>query len=154
MARVNETRRPVVVVAAVALAGTALVGAGGQAGRAEVATTTPIKHVVVLMQENRSFDHYLGHLALFDPSIDTAVEPTEGNPDPLDSAGAKIKPFHQPDYCEVADLAHSWNGTHHEWDGGEMDGFTAANVNPADPSGSRTMGFYTAGRPALLLLAL
>src|SRR5258708_1494942 len=25
-------------------------------------TTIPIDHVIVLMQENRSFDHYLGHL--------------------------------------------------------------------------------------------
>src|SRR5207247_1379391 len=27
-------------------------------------------------------------------------------------------------------------------DGGAMDGFTAANVDPNDPTGSRTMGFY------------
>src|SRR5207253_8760648 len=45
-------------------------------------------------------------------------------------------------YCEVADLKHSWNGAHQEWDHGVMDGFTAANVDPADPNGSRTMGWY------------
>ena len=44
--------------------------------------------------------------------------------------------------CTVADLNHSWNGTHQEWDNGKMDGFTAANVDPLDPNGSRTMGYF------------
>ena len=44
--------------------------------------------------------------------------------------------------CTVADLNHSWNGTHQEWDNGKMDGFTAANIDPADPNGSRTMGYF------------
>src|SRR5205807_1960970 len=35
-----------------------------------------------------------------------------------------------------------WNGSHTEYDNGAMDGFTKANVNPADPTGSRTMGWY------------
>src|SRR5262249_33653275 len=46
-------------------------------------------------------------------------------------------------YCEVADLNHSWDGSHASFDGGKMDGFTAANVDPADPTGMRTMGYYT-----------
>jgi phospholipase C len=64
------------------------------------------------------------------------------NPNPLNPSGPPIKAFHKTDYCEVADLDHSWNGTHREWDNGAMDGFTAANVNSADPTGSRTMGYY------------
>ncbi|HUL98819.1 MAG TPA: alkaline phosphatase family protein, partial [Mycobacterium sp.] len=53
-------------------------------------------------------------------------------------------PFHKTTYCEVADLDHSWTGTHNEVNGGAMDGFTAANVDVADgdPTGSRTMGYY------------
>jgi phospholipase C len=31
---------------------------------------SPIKHVVVLMLENRSFDHLLGHLKKVNPNID------------------------------------------------------------------------------------
>src|SRR5205085_5890856 len=41
------------------------------------------------------------------------------------------------------DLDHSMNGTHTEWDGGRMDGFTRANANALDPTGSRSMGYYT-----------
>src|SRR5215831_2625604 len=103
----------------------------------------PINHIVVMMQENRSFDHYFGQLG-FSGQKDSEVEPkTAQNPDPL--GGPPIKPFHQPRLCELADLGHSWNETHEEWDGGTMTGFTAANVDPADPSGARTMGYYRAG---------
>jgi phospholipase C len=95
----------------------------------------PIDHIVVLMQENRSYDHYFGRLRRADGTPRGA-----SNPDPL--GGDPIRPFHQKHYCETADLDHGWNGTHREWNGGAMDGFTAENVHPTDPTGSRTMGFY------------
>jgi phospholipase C len=96
----------------------------------------PIQHIIVMMQENRSYDHYFGRLR-------RKSGPPRGttNPDPL--GGAPIKPFHQKRYCEVDDLDHSWNGTHNERNGGAMDGFTAENAVPADAHGSRAMGFYT-----------
>jgi len=98
----------------------------------------PIDHILVLMQENRSFDHYFSQLNL--DNVDRARR-TMSNPDP--TGGPPIHPFHKHDYCEVADLNHGWNGTHREWNGGAMDGFTAQNAVEPDPSGSRTMGFYT-----------
>src|SRR5262245_11992019 len=96
----------------------------------------PIDHIVVLMQENRSYDHYFARLAT---QADRASRHTT-NPDPL--GGDPIRVFHQTRYCELADLDHSWNGTHAEWNNGAMDGFTARNAEPVDPSGARTMGFY------------
>jgi len=97
----------------------------------------PINRIVVLMQENRSYDHYIGRLR----KPDVEREPRDAsNPDP--TTGAPIRAFHQKATCEVADLAHSWNASHREWNGGAMDGFTAANVAPEDPTGKRTMGFY------------
>ncbi len=106
----------------------------------------PVDHIVVLMQENRSADTYLGQLNALQPAY--PAEPTTGNPDPLNPTGPRIVPFHKTTYCETSDLNHSWNGTHQEWDNGAMDGFTAANdinsanADPADPSGARTMGYY------------
>ena len=97
----------------------------------------PIEHIVVLMQENRSFDHYFSRMHRAD--VDRATQ-AMSNPDP--AGGPPIHPFHARDYCEVADLDHSWNGTHREWDGGAMDGFTTQNVDPLDPTGHRTMGYY------------
>ncbi len=107
----------------------------------------PVDHIVVLMQENRSADTYLGQLNAFGQPAYPA-EPTTGNPDPLNPMGPAIVPFHKTTYCETSDLNHSWNGTHQEWNNGAMDGFTAANAtgsanpDPADPSGARSMGYY------------
>jgi phospholipase C len=97
----------------------------------------PIDHVVVLMQENRSFDHYF--TLLHGPDIDRPSRHAT-NPNPL--GGDPVEMFHQRNYCEVADLDHSWNATHREWNGGAMDGFAIENADPLDPSGSRTMGYY------------
>jgi phospholipase C len=100
----------------------------------------PVDTIVVLMQENRSFDHYFGRLH-FQGKRKSEGEPIgASNPDPL--GGAPITAFHQTRYCEVADLDHSWTGTHNEWNNGAMDGFTAQNVDTDDPNGSRAMGYY------------
>jgi phospholipase C len=105
----------------------------------------PINTIVVLMQENRSFDHYLGRLH-FQGQRRTNAEPgNASNPDPTNPSGPPVRPFLQMRLCEIADLDHSWNGTHQEWDNGAMDGFTAANVDPNDPTGARTMGYYDQG---------
>jgi phospholipase C len=80
--------------------------------------------------------HYQGQPA-------SEVEPLTGNPDP--TGGPTIHPFLKTAECEVSDLNHSWNGTHQEYSGGSMKGFTAANVDPKDPNGSRTMGYYGKG---------
>ena len=61
----------------------------------------PIDHILVLMQENRSFDHYFSQLNR--QNVDRARK-TMSNPDP--TGGPPIHPFHQKEYCEVADLNH------------------------------------------------
>jgi phospholipase C len=111
------------LLASLALGG---VRAGAQEGQ------IPIQHIVVLMQENRSFDSYFSALA--------GGIPSGTNPNPL--GGPPISQFHKKTYCEVADLDHSWNGTHRQWNNGAMDGFTATNAVGPDPTGSRTMGYY------------
>lgn len=115
----------------------------GSIARATPAGADAIKHVIVFMQENRSFDTYFGHLKQFDPTLDVEAEPaTASNPDPTNPSKS-IAAFHQTNTCEVADLNHSVSGSNTEYDGGAMDGFTKANVDPADPTGSRTMGYHT-----------
>ena len=104
-----------------------------------------IGHIVVVMQENRSADNYLAQLNAIQPAYEP--EPTTGNPNPI--APGTIVPFHKTMLCETSDLNHSWNGEHQAWNNGAMDGFTAANdinsanADPSDPTGSRTMGYYT-----------
>jgi phospholipase C len=101
----------------------------------------PIDHIVVMMQENRSADHYFGQLSTSgQPGYE--VEPLTGNPDPTNPMGPNITPFHKTAYCEIQDLDHSWRGTHNEVHNGAMDRFTTQNVTGGDSTGSRSMGYY------------
>jgi phospholipase C len=104
----------------------------------------PIDHIVVLMQENRSFDHMFGKLYAEGQPNANGLNPVgfRLNPDP--TSFGFIASFHQTRLCEVADLSHSWNGTHRQIGAANaMDGFTATNVAAVDPNGHRTMGYYT-----------
>ena len=136
------------MLATAVIAGLAAFAPATTAGAKKVAPgsgdITKIDHVVVLMQENRSYDHYFG-LLHEEGQKASAKEPKTGNPNPL-KPSQRIRPFIQQATCEVGDLDHSWNGTHREWNGGKMNGFTAQNVHPADPTGSRAMGRYDAGQ--------
>ena len=105
-------------------------------------TEIPIDNIVVLMQENRSFDHYFGQIHFEGQKRVRKVPANASNPDPTNPSGPPILRFHKMNYCETADLDHSWNGTHKEYDNGKMDGFTAQNVDSTDPTGARTMGYY------------
>src|SRR5436189_3573844 len=88
-----------------------------------------INHVVVLMQENRSFDHYLGQLKAYDPTLDVeAIPANASNPNP--SGGPPVLPFHQTLLCEATDLGHGRAASHTEWDNGAQDGLTTANSEP------------------------
>jgi phospholipase C len=110
----------------------------------------PIDHIIVLMQENRSFDHMLGNLFREGQPNSFGLKASfYGNPDPTGTG--LIESFHTTRLCEVADLSHSWNGTHRQLGPAEfmgfrlnfMDGFTLTNAVSADPTGSRTMGHFT-----------
>lgn len=103
--------------------------------------TIPIEHIVVIMQENRSFDHYFGHLpGNGQDDVDVPGTPPT-NPDP--TGGAAIAWHHESAYC-VEDTDHGWNASHQQWDNGKNDGFTTSNVTTNDPSGHRAMGYYDA----------
>jgi phospholipase C len=120
----------------------AVLGTGAGAAPVSAAAKMPIDHVVVLMQENRSFDSYFGQIH-FQGQPRAGAEPRDAsNPNPVNEDAPAIRAFHQQALCEVADLNHSWTGVHQQINGDDMNGFTATNVDPADPTGSRAMGFY------------
>jgi phospholipase C len=87
-----------------------------------------VEHIVILMQENRSFDHYFGTLSgvrgFADPR---AVTLPSGNPvwyQP-NSSGAYTLPFHPPapdlGLQFLEDLPHDWTSTHGAWNVGNHD---------------------------------
>jgi phospholipase C len=94
--------------------------------------------IVVLMEENRSFDSYFGALALdraypAAASID-GLTGEESNPD---SRGGRVPVFHQTSLV-TADPPHDWDSAHLQFDGGRNDGFVRAIGDRPDP-----MGYYT-----------
>ncbi|WP_344492538.1 phosphocholine-specific phospholipase C [Streptomyces enissocaesilis] len=104
-----------------------------------------VKHVVVLMQENRSFDHYFGTLRGVRGFGDrNAVElpsgkPVYEQPGPLRT----VLPFPVRDAAEaqkkdlqyIGDLDHSWGGGAKAWNQGWMDGWVSAKTGA-------TMAYY------------
>jgi len=89
----------------------------------------PLQHIVIDLQENRSFDHYYG----FAPFAGSYGVPA-GYAQP-DGAGGSIRPYHFTS-LSTPDIGHTWGQTHGEWNGGAMDGFYTTD-------GDWAMGYYT-----------
>jgi phospholipase C len=84
----------------------------------------PLDTIVVLMMENRSFDHYLGWL----PGADGR----QAGLTYVDAAGAPHETHRlAPDFqgCAHPDPDHSWVGGRQQLDGGRMDGFLRSGEN-------------------------
>lgn len=107
----------------------------------------PIDHILVVMMENRSFDHYFQKLPEFGQSeVDVAPEGFS-NPDTM---GKPVKIYRDTNYCFV-DTSHSWSAVHEQVNQGKMDGFVRTNEGhhelPANGNlemiaGKRAMSFY------------
>jgi len=122
-----------------------------------------IKHFVILMQENRSFDHYFGTLSgvrgFSDPNVPTQTvgggtypifdqfgyEPGVG----VTSSGY-MQPFRlvtDPPLEEgqtTNDIDHSWGGQHNSWNNGANDSFITSHLaTEGATNGPVTMGYYT-----------
>lgn len=86
----------------------------------EVPRPAGIDHLVVIMMENRSFDHYLGALSLEEGRAD--VDGLTGEEVNLDAEGVAVRPFPLPEPCQE-DLPHGWGSSHDQHNGGLNDGF-------------------------------
>jgi len=95
-----------------------------------------VKHVVCLMQENRSFDHYFGTMAgvrgFGDP---TAIPLSSGHsvfyqPDPIHPDGYLL-PFHLDTTTSnaqaIPSTSHAWEVQHEAWNAGKMDRWLPAH---------------------------
>ncbi len=90
----------------------------------------PIQHIIVDLQENRSFDHYYGFAPFVRPyGVPDGYTQPDGNHE-------TIAPYHFTS-LSTPDIGHNWSATHAEYDGGAMDGFYTTD-------GINCMGYYTA----------
>jgi phospholipase C len=174
-AKRRATRRAFMVGGTAAAFGAAVAGrAGGQhsitddqarlldkvtASATANASLSDVKHIVILMQENRSFDHYFGTLSgvrgFSDPK---AAKNANGTPvfdqygyQPgagVDAAGY-LQPFNllnnppAENGEDTNDIAHDWVTQHDSWNGGKMDSFIKAHLSADGASnGPVTMGYF------------
>src|ERR1041384_6242723 len=104
---------------------------------AQVPGLSNVQHVVIFMQENRSFDHYFGTLKgvrgfndrnalLFQNGYTDFYQP---------QSSSYVLPFHSSAQC-VIDLDHSWLPTHAAWNSGKWDQWIPNK-------GTTTMAYYT-----------
>jgi phospholipase C len=130
------------------------------AGPAASASLGDIKHVVFLMQENRSFDHYFGTLSgvrgFSDPNVlknanGTPVFDQYGyQPGRGPSASGFMQPFHllnkppSENGEDTNDIDHSWAGQHHSWNDGKLDSFITSHLaTDGAANGPVAMGYFT-----------
>ncbi|MEY2471048.1 MAG: phospholipase [Actinomycetota bacterium] len=126
-------------------------------------TLRDIEHIVILCQENRSFDHYFGTLSGVAGFSDPAVKPDpvtgrtvfeQFDPNPLNQVGAtmlpwRVHPSASAAQC-MADVDHSWQGQHVSLAQGTNAAFVTTHtgadlVSDQDPTvgGARTMSYFT-----------
>jgi phospholipase C len=85
-----------------------------------------IRHIVVLMMENHSYDNYLGML----PGRGDGFRLTPGGePDVYNdgAAGETVRAFHQPSTSQHRGVpSQSWHASHVQWGEGKCDGFVTS----------------------------
>ena len=145
MAAMRSTTGAGVVGGLLALA---VLGTAGPAGAAAGSTTTPIKHLVVIYQENVSFDHYFGTYPSAANTSGQPFTPAAGTPSVnglgnspgaggtgtlltnnpnKDSGGNQVNP-RRLDPANINDVLicdqdHNYNHEQQAFDGGAMDKF-------------------------------
>ncbi len=130
------------------------------AGPAQGGSLRDIKHVVILMQENRSFDHYFGTLpnvrGFADPTAITLSTGKSVFYQPVQTAAPAgtteysnpdgyLLPYHLDTKTTSAaaqpSTSHAYNVQHQAWDNGAMDAWLPAHISADGVNGPYTMGY-------------
>ena len=98
--------------------------------------TTPIQHLVVVMQENHTFDNYFGTY----PGADGIPADVKMPIDPNNPSAGYVSPWHIGN-STITDLSHSSSTFADQYNNGKMDGFVSA-LNARNQDGKLAMGYY------------
>jgi phospholipase C len=138
----------------VGVAGAALLASTPARADRDFPTQTPIKHIVVIFQENISFDHYFGTYPHAEQNLDGSRyfgKPKDDTPrsDNLASAGLLThnpngaNPFRIDRSVQVTcDQDHGYGDEQFAFQGGLMDRFLAHSCNDAKLGPNSTLGYY------------
>lgn len=109
-------------------------------------TATPIKHIIVLFQENRSFDHYFGAYPTGNGTFQFAGNTPKVNGLPANvhlklSSHEEVSP-HPTTYTHTLDVPHTYASMIAAYNGGRMDGY-------AEEGGRMAMVYYDERSPVV-----
>ncbi len=100
-------------------------------------TNTPIKHFIVVMQQNHTFDNYFGTYPGANGIPDGVCQPTSvSNP----GSAPCVAPYEITDQS-ITDLSHSDSTFAGQFQNGQMNGFVAT-LNGLNQDGSLSMGHF------------
>jgi phospholipase C len=152
----NFTRRELLKLgAATAVAELASLGLQGCGGAINVPSLpsacgklTDIEHVVILTQENRSFNHYFGSYRGVRGFSDRSAAFEQPDPSNLTSSPVGVLlPFHldtsKANATCTHDITHDWVPQHQSWNNGAMDGFVSSRLAINSNDAVLSMGYYT-----------
>src|ERR1700757_2276583 len=152
----NFTRRELLRLGAATvvakLASLGLDGCGGSSNTSPslspaCSKLSDIEHVVILIQENRSFDHYFGSYRGVRGFSDQSMAFQQ--PDPANTTSPPVGvllPFHLDASTTNAacthDINHAWVPQHKSWNNGAMDGFVSSRLPIDSNDAVLSMGYY------------
>ena len=110
-----------------------------------VAPKTPINHIVILMQENHSFDQYFGTFPGLAPGF--GIDPTVCEPYNITNPSQGcVHPFNADAISSTIQnngLGHSTKVSRRAYDNGKMDGFVYAQLLEGRPDPNFAMAYFT-----------
>jgi phospholipase C len=98
-----------------------------------------IDTIVVVMMENRSFDHYFAARKLVEGHALLGLDGTETNPD---GSGNSIGVFPMDLFVIDDDPPHGWGSSRRQWNGGANDGFITEYIAYGATDPSLVMGYH------------
>jgi len=149
------TRRDLLKISAAAGAASFLPGCGPGMGGSSVdpgvavcSKLTDIDHVVIFIQENRSFDHYFGSYRGVRGFSDASAAFRQADPaNTTSSPSGALLPFHLDTLATNAactnDIPHDWISQHQSWNGGAMDSFVTSRLPSSGINAELCMGYYS-----------
>ena len=138
-AREELSRRQALAGLAATMAAGCASGAGSETGGDTAAGPGTIDHIIVVMMENRSFDHFLGAMKLVEGREIDGLDASMSN---TGSDGTVYAPFHAETQC-VYDPPHGWNASHSQFNDGANDGFVTEYEADRAPAPAEVMSYMT-----------
>ena len=155
MPSTNVTRRELLKIgAATAAAELAAImlhgcsGGGTSPGSSVCSKLTDIEHVVIFIQENRSFDHYFGSYRGVRGFSDQSPAFQQSDPaNTTNPPAGVLLPFHldtsKTNAACTHDITHDWVPQHQSWDSDAMDGFVTSRLATNSNDAVLALGYYT-----------